>query len=263
MPTFDTPDPVSARIDVTAGTVRVRATQRTTTEVHVRPANPGKSADVEAAAQTRVEFADGRLLVAMPRKLRLMLFGPSAAVEVDVQLPEGSEVHAESGFGDVECTGRFGDVRVTSKCGDVRVERAAGVTARSSAGDVEVGEADGGVDAGTAYGQVRVGSAGGDMRLDSSAGDIWVDRALGSVHATTKYGQVRVAEAVRGSLVLETSYGTVEAGIREGTAAWLDLQAGAGRVRNLLDTADGPDDAVETVEIRARTAYGDVVVRRS
>lgn len=263
MPTFDSPDPISARIDVTAGTVRVRATQRTTTEVDVRPADPRKSGDVEAAAQTRVEFTDGRLLVSTPRKLRVMLFGPSAAVEIDVHLPEGSEVHAESGFGDVDCEGRFADVRVIGKCGDIRIDRAAAVTARSSAGDVEVGEAAGSVKAGTAYGQVRVGSAGGDMRLDSSAGDIWVDRALGSVHATTKYGQVRVAEAVRGSMVLETACGTVEAGIPEGTAAWLDVQAGSGRVRNLLQAAEGPDDAVETVEIRARTAYGDIVVRRS
>ncbi|RBY95922.1 hypothetical protein DQ237_12340 [Blastococcus sp. TF02-8] len=263
MPTFPTPDPVTARIDLAAGTVRVRAEERTTTEVEVRPANPAKTGDVQAAKETRVEFADGRLLVTTPRRLRLMLFGPSASVEIDVRLPEGSELHVESGFGDVDCDGRFADVRVASKAGDIRVDTAAGVTARSSAGDVEVVRAEADVEAGTSYGQVRVGSAGGSMRLDSSAGDIWIDRALGSVHATTKYGQVRVVEAVRGSLWLETSYGTVETGIRQGTAAWLDVQAGAGRVRNLLDAADGPDDAVETVEVRARTAYGDVVVRRA
>ncbi|MCA0144351.1 DUF4097 family beta strand repeat-containing protein [Blastococcus sp. LR1] len=263
MPVFDTPDPITTRIDVAAGNARVSATRRTTTEVDVRPANPKKAGDVEAAQQTRVEFADGRLLISTPRKLRLALFGPSAVVDIDVRLPEGSELHADSGFGNVDCEGRLGDVRVTSKAGDVRIDRAGTVTARSSAGDVEVREAHGSVDAGTAYGQVRVGSARGDVRLDSSSGDIWVDRASGSVHATTKYGQVRVTEAVRGELVLETSYGTVEAGVREGTAAWLDLQASAGRVRNLLDAADGPDDAVEIVEIHARTAYGDVVVRRA
>ena len=263
MPTFDFPGPVTARIDVTAGTVRVRAVQQPTTEVEVRPSDPGRSADVEAAAQTRVEFTDGRLTVSTPRKLRLLLFGPSASVEIDVRMPEDSTVAVTSDFGDVTCDGRFGDVRVSSKCGDVRVERAATVAARSSAGDVEVGEVDGAVSAGTSYGQVRVGSAGGGMRLDSACGDIWVDRALGPVHANTKYGQVRVAEAVRGELVLETAYGTVEAGVREGTAAWLDLSVGSGRVRNLLDDAEGPEGAGETVEIRARAAYGDVVVRRS
>lgn len=263
MPAFDFPDPVSVRIDVSAGTIRVRATERSTTVVDVRPADARKSADVEAAAQTRIEFTDGRLLVSTPRRPRLILFGASASVEVEVLVPEGSEVDAVSAAGDVDCEGRLGDVRISGKYGDIRVDRAADVRAHTSAGDIAVLEADGAVEAGTAYGQVRVGTAGGTMRLDSSAGDIWIDRALGSVHATTKYGQVRVAEAVRGSMVLETAYGTVEAGIPEGTAAWLDVQAGSGRVRNLLDAAEGPDDAVETVEIRARTAYGDIVVRRS
>ena len=45
--------------------------------------------------------------------------------------------------------------------------------------------------------------------------------------------------------------------------AVIDHVVGSGRVRNLLAPADGPDDAEETVEIRARTAYGDVVIRRA
>ena len=84
-----------------------------------------------------------------------------------------------------------------------------------------------------------------------------------SVGAKTKYGQVRVHDAVRGSLDLETAYGTVEAGVREGTAAWLEIEAKSGRVRNLLTATDGPADSGETVEIRARTSYGNVVIRRA
>jgi DUF4097 and DUF4098 domain-containing protein YvlB len=262
MPTFDSPDPISARIDVASGTVRVRAGQRTTTVVDVRPADPRKSADVEAAAQTRVEYENGRLRVATPRP-RLILFGARNSVDVEVHVPEGSEVDVVSAAGAVDCEGRLGDVRVTGKYGDIRIDRAAAVRAHTSAGDVTIAEAAGAVEADTSYGGIRVGSAGGTMRLDSACGDISVDRAGASVHATTKYGQVRVGEAVRGSLNLETAYGTVEAGVRQGTAAWLDVHAGSGRVRNLLDATEGPEDAGETVEIRARTAYGDVVVRRS
>ena len=263
MPTFDSPEPISARIDIAAGTVRVRAGQRTTTVVDVRPADPRKSADVEAAAQTRIEYENGRLLVATPRRPRLTLFGIPASVEVEILVPEGSAVDAVSAAGSVDCEGRLGDVRVAGKYGDVRIDRAALVRAHTSAGNVTIAEAEGAVEAGTSYGGIRVGSAGGTMRLDSACGDISVDRAESSVHAITKYGQVRVGEAVRGSLDLETAYGTVEAGVREGTAAWLDVHSGSGRVRNLLDATDGPEDAGETVEIRARTAYGDVVVRRS
>lgn len=263
MPTFGSPEPISARIDVAAGPVRIRAAQRSTTVVDVRPANPRKSADVEAAAQTRVEFEDGRLLVTTPRRPRLVLFGNPASVEIDVLLPEGSEVGVDAGAGPVDCEGRLGDVRVSAKYGDIRIEHAAEVHAHTSAGNVSVTEADGGVDAGSSYGGIRIGAVAGTVRLDCAYGDLSVDRTVAPVHAATKYGQVRVGEAVRGSLDLTTAYGSVEIGVRKGTAAWLDVHSDSGRVRNLLDATSGPEDAGDTVEIRAHTAFGDVVVRRS
>ena len=33
-------------------------------------------------------------------------------------------------------------------------------------------------------------------------------------------------------------------------------------MRNQLDAADGPEPADETVEVRARTCYGDIAIRR-
>jgi hypothetical protein len=83
------------------------------------------------------------------------------------------------------------------------------------------------------------------------------------VVAKSANGDVRLGEAVRQSVVLETSIGDLEVGIPEGTAAWLDVRAAAGKVRNSLDVAAAPDAASETVEVRARTTVGDVVIRRS
>ncbi|NEK59932.1 DUF4097 domain-containing protein [Geodermatophilus sabuli] len=263
MPTFDTPAPVHARVDVSGGSLRVRAADRSDTVVEVHPSDPHSSADVQAAQQTRVEYAAGRLLISSPRRPRLHFFGGMPSVEIDVCLPADSVVEVSSLAGDVDCEGRLGDVRVDARYGDIRIDRAAGVHARTAAGDVTVAAVDGDADAGTAYGGIRVHEARGDLRLDSSCGDITVDRALGSVGATTRYGEVRIGQAVRGSLVLETAYGDVEAGVREGTAAWLDVAAGSGNVRNLLTPTGGPEDAEETVEIRARTAYGDIVIRRA
>ena len=68
-------------------------------------------------------------------------------------------------------------------------------------------------------------------------------------------------DAAGGSLDLATSYGKVEAGVRDGTPAWLDLEASSGRVRNLLTASDAPDGSEEPLRIRARTSYGDIVVR--
>ena len=68
---------------------------------------------------------------------------------------------------------------------------------------------------------------------------------------------------VSGSLDLETAYGAVEAGIREGTAAWLDVAAASGRVRNLLTESDGPEGGEDSLRVRARTAYGNILIRRA
>ncbi|MDQ1662582.1 MAG: hypothetical protein QOJ68_2562 [Blastococcus sp.] len=263
MPTFDTPSPVQIRLDISAGSVRVRASDRADTVVTVRPGNEQKAADVQAAEQTRVSLTDSRLEVTSPRRARLLFMGSTPSVDIELLVPAGSGLEATLSAGDVDCEGRLGDVRIDNRYGDIRVDRATTLRARTSAGDITVGSVENGADAGTSYGEIRIRDAAGELRLDSSCGDITVDRALASVGATTKYGQVSVHDAGGGSLDLATSYGKVEAGVREGTPAWLDLEASSGQVRNLLTASDAPDGSEEPLRIRARTSYGDIVVRRA
>jgi DUF4097 and DUF4098 domain-containing protein YvlB len=263
MPSFDTPGPIHARIDISGGSLRVRAGDRSDTVVEVRPSNSRSPADVQAAEQTRVEYADGKLQVTGPRRPRLLFFGSGASVEVDVFLPAGSRLDANSTAGDVTCEGRLGDVRIDARYGDIRIDQTSTLHARTAAGDIAVALVEGDAEASTSYGQCRFGHAAGDLRLDNACGDITVDTSFASVGATTKYGQIRVLQAVRGSLELQTAYGAVEAGVREGTAAWLDVESASGRVRNLLTASEGPAGSEETVRIRARTAYGDIEIRRA
>ena len=263
MPTFDTPSPIAVRFDVSSGSVRVTAVLRTDTVVTVRPGDEHKAADVQAAEQTRVEFAEGRLVITSPRRARLLFMGNTPTVDIEVLVPEDSAVTAALTAGDVTCEGRLGDVRIDSKYGDLRIDHAATLHARTSAGDVAIARVDGDAHAGTSYGNVRVGEAAGTVTLDSACGDIAVEDARGSVAASTKYGRVVVHRASGGSLDLATSYGTVEAGVREGTPAWLDLSSSSGKVRNLLTPSVAPEGSEEPLRIRARTSYGDIVVRRA
>ena len=62
--------------------------------------------------------------------------------------------------------------------------------------------------------------------------------------------------------MLETKIGELEVGIREGSAAWLDVSSGHGRVHNALEAADAPAPSAETVRVRARTTIGDIVIGR-
>jgi DUF4097 and DUF4098 domain-containing protein YvlB len=280
MPKFDTPEPIIATIDIGAGHVVVRASDRADTVVEVHPTNRSDDGDVQTAEQAQVTFADGRLLVKAPRSKRWSLFGRPPMIDVTVDLPTGSRVDAKS-WADYRSEGRVGDsvfetaagairleqtgrLRLRTSAGDVSVSRSAGpVDASTSSGKVWLGEVDGTAMVKTSNGDITVGEVSGDARLNTANGDIAVERALASLDAKTAYGGVRVGELVRGSAVLETAFGEVEIGIREGTAAWLDVRSSYGSVRSELDARQGPEESDETVEVRARTGFGDIVIRRS
>ena len=77
-------------------------------------------------------------------------------------------------------------------------------------------------------------------------------RAGAGVVAKTANGDVRLGEVVaRLGRARDPASATLEVGIREGTAAWLDVHAAVGKVRNVLDAADAPGTSAETVEVRA------------
>ena len=52
-------------------------------------------------------------------------------------------------------------------------------------------------------------------------------------------------------------------GIRPGTAARLDVHTQYGKVRNDLTATDGPAETDEQAEVRARTAFGDILIHRA
>src|SRR3712207_3088436 len=103
MPVFTTPDPISVTIDLSVGDVRIAASDRTDTVVEVRPSNAADDSDVQAARQTRVEFADGALSVRGPRNFDLSR--KSRSVAVLVELPTGSAVRGDMAAGNVASTG--------------------------------------------------------------------------------------------------------------------------------------------------------------
>ncbi|MEU6259543.1 hypothetical protein [Streptomyces sp. NPDC047043] len=52
-------------------------------------------------------------------------------------------------------------------------------------------------------------------------------------------------------------------GIREGTAAWLDVNSNRGQVRNRLSASEAPEQTEDTVMVRARTNWGNIDVLRA
>ncbi|MFG2334349.1 DUF4097 domain-containing protein [Streptomyces sp. NPDC048604] len=278
MPSYDTPEPITAVLEFDAGTVRVLAGKRTTTVVEVLPRDAAEEADVKAVQQTKVTYADGTFTLKGPKKRSL--FGRTGSMDVTVELPAGSNLQGSFPMADILCSGLLGDCRVKTSMGDIRLAEAGTVDLRTSHGDVSVERASGDARI-QAFGRVEVGTVGGaanirngngdteigevsgPLKLDASNGRISVGAAHSGVEAKSANGAIRVGEAPRGRVELRTSVGDIEIGIPEATAAWLDVHTGFGRVENSLGASEGPGGANDTVEVQARTAVGDILVRRA
>ena len=282
MYTYETPEPIEVTVELCVGDIRIEAGDRTDTTVDVRPSNPARSSDVTAAQQTRVEYAGGRLLIKAPKGLRQHAFwGRGESIDVKIELPAGSQIRGDAAVTKVHTVGRLGDVTFKTSAGDIHLARAGAVQLKSSVGDITVEQAVGDSEVTTSSGAVRVDAVDGalvvknsngdtsianvtgDLRASSSNGSIVVGHAGASVVAKTANGDVRLDEVTRGAILAETARGRVEVGVSEGVAAWLDLKTSFGRVTNSLDAAAQPAAGESTVEVRARTAFGDITISRS
>ena len=282
MTVFESPGPISATLDLAVADVKIIAGDRSDTVVDVRPSNPSRGADVKAADQTRVEYANGRLSVRMAKDwTRYTPFGGTASVDITIDLPTGSQLHGVSEMGSYDIDGRLEECTVRTGAGSVRLDRTGSLTVNTGIGEILAHRVAGDADLKTGSGQVRVGvidgvaavrngngetrlgEVGGDLRVKAANGDIIVARAQTSVVAKSANGNVRVADALGGAVVLETAAGEIEVGIHEGTAAFLDVKTHYGNVRSSLQASGGPAPSGSTVEVRARTSFGDIVINRA
>jgi hypothetical protein len=281
MPAFDTAGPVTVAIDLPAGDVRIAATDRADTTVEVTPSDPGRDADVQAARETRVEHLGGDIVIRAPKPRGLRMIGRPGFVDITVGLPAGSRLRVEASAAAVHATGRLDDCRITTGAGEVELEETGPLYVSTGIGAVLVTKVTGRAETRTGSGRIRLAELDGPAVVKDSNGSIWVGRVTGELRATTDNGEVivdqpgagvtastangdvRIGALTRGTADLKTSLGEVEIGIRSGTAVRLDVSTDFGRVRNELDEASGPAPADEVAEVRARTRYGDIVIRRA
>ncbi|MFC6880253.1 MULTISPECIES: DUF4097 family beta strand repeat-containing protein [Actinomadura] len=216
---YDTPAPISAVVNIPAGRVQVIAADRADTAVEILPANASKGRDVKAAERATVEYADGVLRIGTAAG-KSQALGPSGSVEVTVQLPAGSRVEAKAASAEFRAVGRLGDVAFEGAYRQIKLDEAAGVKLIAIDGDVEVG------------------------------------RLTGPAEISTPRGDIRIAEAVRGTVVLRTQSGDISVGAAAGVSASLDAGTGYGRVSSSLK-----NDGTAELDIRATTSHGDITAR--
>jgi DUF4097 and DUF4098 domain-containing protein YvlB len=281
MPSFPTPAPITVVLNLPVGDVRLAASERDDTVVLVGPSDSDRDQDQQAAKQARVEYADGTLEIRVPKQRGLGMFGTPGSVDVTIDLPSGSRLQADTAMAAIRATGRLGACRVTSATGDIELDGTGPLELKTSAGHIAVQHVAGDADVSTGSGRVRlgridgaaviknsngdirVGEVTGELRAKTADGDVSIGRTSAGVTASTAKGDIRAAGITRSAASLSTGFGDIEIGIEAGTAARLDVHTRFGAVRNQLEGADRPEPSDETAEVRARTSYGDIVIRRA
>jgi DUF4097 and DUF4098 domain-containing protein YvlB len=181
-------------------------------------------------------------------------------------------VHGRGRLGECQCRVGVGDIRLDETgpvnlktgAGDITVERAAGkAEIVTGTGGVRIGRIDGTAAVKNSSGDTWIGDVSGEARVRAANGSISVDRVHEGIVAKTAKGDVRIGEVARGAAVAQTAFGKIEVGVRDGVAAWLDLQTKFGNVHNGLDASESPEAGKDTLEVHASTSFGDISILRS
>jgi hypothetical protein len=276
MPTFATPKPITATVEVAGAQVRVTASDRTDTVVLVKPIDEANRSDIKVADKTKVEFADGRLSV---KTTAAGIRTGSVAITID--LPTGSGLAAYLAHSAVQADGSFGECELHLASGQVRLDRIDALRASIASGEVgighiagpanidggafamRIGEVKGPVGLSNAGGQTWIGHASADLDLSSGSCDFDIDRVDGSVTAGTGSGAIRIGRMTNGQAKLTNGSGNIEVGISEGTAASIDVSSERGAVHNFVSSQGEPGPADAKVSVHARTRHGDITVKRT
>jgi len=276
MPTFATPGPIAATVQVAGAQVRITASDRTDTVVLVEPVNEANPADVKVASKTKVDFAGGQLSVKTTAPGH-----KNGSVAITIDLPAGSGLVAYLAHSSAHADGLLGECELHMASGRVRLDRIDALQANIAAGEaavghiagrasidggafaLQIGEVKGTVRLVSSAGQIRIGHASADLDLSSGSGGFDIDRADASVAAKTGDGAIRIGRLTRGQAELLNRSGNIEIGIGEGTAARLDAHSERGSVRNSVPAQESPGTSDDKVTVHARTRYGDIIIRRA
>jgi DUF4097 and DUF4098 domain-containing protein YvlB len=276
---FSTPVPPRLSIELRAGTVDVETSATTETTVELVPLNDTRVTRDAIEAATVEQHGDA-ITVHLPERLGSFVGrGPSVAVRVAA--PDVSGLRVKTGSADITARGSYatsvidtgsGDIdvgvvvdslRVNTGSGDVKVERVDNDAAvKTGSGDVLLGTVVGNVSFTSGSGDLEVVAAGRALVAKTGSGNVTVGTAPCDLRITTASGDTRIDAVDEGEVRIKAASGDVHAGIRSGTAVWLDVSTVSGRVRSGLAAADAPSPQERQVRLQLTTVSGDIELIR-
>ncbi|MGH9019822.1 MAG: DUF4097 family beta strand repeat-containing protein [Acidimicrobiales bacterium] len=273
--TFHSGSPVAARLATRSGDIVV--TTSSTDEVVVTLRTPpgasgshldGVEVEFDAARQTlrvTTPAALGHGGSSTARPWRRSFIAPSPRdVDVEVSLPEGSDVEIDTASGDSVIRGAVKAVSVHSASGDVVVDDADSVSARTASGDLMIGRTTTSLSVQSASGDVVVKQGARTTKIESASGDVRVAATGHTTEVSTASGDVNVGAACTGKVSARSASGDVRISVAPGLNIDVDAHSVTGELTSTIDLSrDGSDDAGEVLDLRVGTVSGDVAVVRA
>lgn len=275
MTTFDTPEPITARINSRSGNVTVTAQDTRTTTVEVS-GDPDRRVE-----QVQIDFHNNTLRIEAPRAGG---WGRSSDVNFTVVVPTNSSLQIDATSGEVKCRGSFGDVRINAASGNADVDTAVGaarieaasgnvtldtaysqVFLSAASGNVRLGDAHGDdpVEVNSASGDMEIGTVNGPLSVGGASGDIRVTVARRDVTANSASGNITLDLVHAGAVTAQSSSGDIRVRVAAGIPTWLDLHSLSGDISTDQADDNGPGEGEETLELRANTVSGNIRIKRA
>jgi DUF4097 and DUF4098 domain-containing protein YvlB len=255
---FETTHPLTADINIPAGTIDVRVHDEPVTTARVT----GSRAD-----DISVEFDErpsgDRLTVGTRGRKWLGWLGVGMEVDVTLVVPEGTTLDVTTGSAGVEVTGSVAAITFRSGSGALRFDGVTGnVVTKTASGDVDGGDVRGSVRSNGASGDLSIGSVGRTCVCRSASGDLSIGRAGGDTQLASASGDVEIGVMTAGKTLIRTVSGDAEVGVVEGADVYLDLASTSGAVSCDLEPASGPIAGSAELSLDVTSVSGDVRIRR-
>ena len=266
---FEVNGPVRLDVHLSSGLIEVEPTLDGRVEVELT-AHDSESQELVDAARVELRGNGDRQEVIVdvpsrPRSWSLSNLLSRQTISCRVQCPAGSDLKARSKSADIRARGTLGEVDVATASGDILVADIRGdLSSKSASGDLSAGSVGGRATANTASGDVRIESVAGPVVANTASGDIEVQSAASDVKANSASGDTNIGAVVRGSVSVNAASGDVRIGVRRGSRVHLDCSTVSGDARSELELgAEEPDGDGPFVEVKARTASGDITITRA
>ena len=172
------------------------------------------------------------------------------SISYEVIVPQSTQLHSNSGSGNISVSDVAGTVEAGTGSGSVHVANiGSGVRAHTGSGDIEIDGAKGNVWARTGSGSVRATNVAGGFDGETGSGHLVLEQsAPGAVRAETGSGGLELRN-VHGSLQAQAGSGNIKAD-GEATGGWM-VHTGSGSVELRL-----PQNA--SFDLNAHTGSGSI-----